>query len=294
MLKHIDQFFANKSKAFIFGVGGLLVFLAGVLDYVTGLDFQVDIFYLVPIFIVTWFGNQKTGLATAAFTTVLWTIVNKAAGRHESDWTLILWNAVVEFGFFFAIVSLFSAVRRQTRQLEELATQDALTGIANRRSFSQAALLELHRCKRYGSPFTVAYLDLDNFKEVNDTQGHNAGDELLRQVARAMQTHLRDLDLAARLGGDEFAILFPGADARSSMLVVNRIQALLLEEMARRGWPVTFSIGVVTFSEAPESLEAMIACVDDAMYSVKKNGKNRTAFALWPPSEPDGPQKAPP
>src|SRR6185312_6159583 len=105
-----------------------------------------------------------------------------------------------------------------------LARIDALTGVANGRTFYDLARVELCRFQRTGRPFTVAYLDLDNFKQVNDRLGHPAGDDLLRRVAQVLRDNTRVLDVPARLGGDEFALLLPETDAEDALPVLSKLR----------------------------------------------------------------------
>jgi diguanylate cyclase (GGDEF)-like protein len=176
------------------------------------------------------------------------------------------------------------------RQSQELLSQalerekddarlDFLTRIANRRAFYEIASTEAARARRYQRPLTLIYIDLDNFKTVNDTLGHDVGDELLIEVAATLRSNLRTTDTVARLGGDEFALLLPETDQGAALLVINKVQEVLLESMRRRNWPVTFSIGLASFPVPPESVEEMVKQADAIMYSVKLKGKNSIATA---------------
>ncbi|MCA1641095.1 MAG: GGDEF domain-containing protein [Acidobacteria bacterium] len=168
-----------------------------------------------------------------------------------------------------------------------------LTGATNRRSFFEAAQSEINRARRHRHPFTVAYIDVDNFKELNDRGGHAAGDALLREVTRAIKANVREIDMVARLGGDEFVVLLPETDEAASRAVVSRVRKCLDDLAARRGWQVTFSIGVVTWTTPPRTVDTMIRQADDTMYEVKNTGKNRVAHHTVsgepaPASEPAG------
>jgi diguanylate cyclase (GGDEF)-like protein len=164
---------------------------------------------------------------------------------------------------------------------EQLAKTDFLTGVTNARSFFELADLEINRAKRYQHPFTLAYIDLDNFKTVNDTYGHLIGDSLLRLVADTIRNNIRVTDVYARLGGDEFAVLLPETNPEQSEIAINKVQTQLLDEMKKNNWPVTFSIGAVTFLTPPESVDEMIKKADNLMYSAKKNGKNTKKREVW-------------
>jgi diguanylate cyclase (GGDEF)-like protein len=162
----------------------------------------------------------------------------------------------------------------------ELARIDPLTNVPNRRAFYEALDKERVRSLRYRRPFTIAYLDLDNFKKVNDSLGHAVGDELLVQVAAGLRTNLRASDYVGRLGGDEFAVLLPETDATAAKLVLCKLRLRLLEEMKTHCWQVTFSIGAATFLDPPDSLDVIILMADETMYAIKAHGKDNVSVSL--------------
>ncbi|MDA8138690.1 MAG: GGDEF domain-containing protein [Desulfobacteraceae bacterium] len=256
--------------------------LIGTLDYLTGNDFEVDVFYVLPLFFITWFASRRAAVASTVLITLVWMFIGKATGKISPSVTVDIWNAFMEFAFLLIITVLGFIVKHQILRLEELSREDFLTGAANRRSFYQVAEMEMNRSQRFGSPFSVVYLDVDNFKAVNDTLGHSAGDLLLCEVAGAMHQHIRKIDTIARLGGDEFALLFPETDAGGARHMVEKTKEILIELVARHGWPITFSMGVVTFTQPPGSVEEMLCFADKVMYSVKRQGKNSIAFESWP------------
>lgn len=169
------------------------------------------------------------------------------------------------------VIALRSAVERE----QELARTDSLTGLTNRRAFCEMSSGEINRAQRYQRPFTVAYVDIDNFKTVNDRFGHSTGDTLLRVVAHTMKSHSRAVDVIARLGGDEFAILLPETGPDPGRAVSRKLHERLVDAMRQHEWPVTFSIGVVTFIRPPATVDQMIGLVDGLMYAAKNSGKNR-------------------
>ncbi|HSB37406.1 MAG TPA: GGDEF domain-containing protein, partial [Thermoanaerobaculia bacterium] len=162
------------------------------------------------------------------------------------------------------------------------ARTDVLTGVANRRSFYERAELEISRARRVPEPLTVAYVDVDDFKRVNDELGHEAGDDLLRSVAATFVGRVRSTDLVARLGGDEFAILLASTSAEASKTLLDELHRTLGAEMARQAWPVTFSVGAVTFARPPVSADDMLRRVDEVMYRVKKEGKAALRHETFP------------
>lgn len=168
--------------------------------------------------------------------------------------------------------------RRYEQRLAHLADHDVLTGLPNRRRFDVALEEHLVRCARFGPHGALLLIDLDHFKEVNDTRGHDAGDQLIVSTAAVLRGSLRETDLVARLGGDEFAVLLREADREGAeavaAAVVERIRAnsRTLEGVNRR---VTASIGVVTFAGAAERAEDVLALADMLMYDAKEAGRDR-------------------
>ena len=157
---------------------------------------------------------------------------------------------------------------------QKLSRCDPLTQVANRRAFFEALEVECRRARRNGWPVSVAYVDVDNFKNLNDSMGHAAGDALLTTVAGTMKRNLRAGSCVARVGGDEFALMIPDVGLREVEMTLHRIRGLLLKEVQSNGWPVTFSIGAVMFNKPVESGEEMIHLADQEMYSVKNRSKN--------------------
>lgn len=157
----------------------------------------------------------------------------------------------------------------------ELARRDGLTGLANRRAFIETVAAESARCRRNGRPLSLAYLDCDHFKELNDSLGHLAGDRLLSTIGRVLQSSTREYDTAARLGGDEFALLLAEANADNAERIAHRIRDDLHGAIRAEGWSVTVSIGVATFAEPLPPAVELIAVADAAMYEAKKSGAGR-------------------
>jgi diguanylate cyclase (GGDEF)-like protein/PAS domain S-box-containing protein len=180
--------------------------------------------------------------------------------------------------------------RELSQRLEYLTDHDFLTGLANRRRFERELAREVERVARYGAPGAVLLIDLDNFKDVNDTFGHKAGDDLLKGVVGAVKHRIRHTDLLARLGGDEFGVLLPQADIDQAQVAADGIVKALGRHVAvlgDRSIRVTASVGLAML----ENLSAadVLACADVAMYEAKEAGRNR--FALYTPGR--GPQGQP-
>jgi diguanylate cyclase (GGDEF)-like protein/PAS domain S-box-containing protein len=190
--------------------------------------------------------------------------------RHGSDELDVVLVNVVDV----------SERRRHQDRLAHLVDHDVLTGLANRRRFDTELQRHLERCRRYGHNGAVLLLDLDNFKQVNDTLGHNAGDELIVTVGGLLRRSVRDTDVVARLGGDEFAVLLTDGDQagalRAGQAIVERVRehAATLDGVRRR---VTASVGAVTFQAASEHSADILALADMTMYDAKEEGRNQVA-----------------
>ena len=156
-----------------------------------------------------------------------------------------------------------------------LARTDSLTGAANGRTFYETAAIESERARRTSRPLTLAYLDLDDFKQLNDRLGHAIGDEALRHIVRTIRSQVRHTDLLARLGGVEFALLLPDMPADGMAALLDRIRDQASREMASKGWLVTMSVGAVTFLRPAEDVDQMVRLVDALMYAAKRKGKGR-------------------
>jgi len=165
-------------------------------------------------------------------------------------------------------------LRRTQAQLERLAAHDQLTGALNPRAFAERLSQELDRNRRYNRPLALLYLDLDDFKTVNDRHGHQTGDAVLRLVAEATRGAVRQSDIVARLGGDEFAVLMPETDGAVAHAAATRLAGGI--RTVFRGTPsVTASIGVVSAPGAALGPDELLRRADKAMYEAKRAGKDR-------------------
>ncbi|MGA7800405.1 MAG: diguanylate cyclase [Gammaproteobacteria bacterium] len=160
-----------------------------------------------------------------------------------------------------------------------LARTDGLTGLGNRRYFFDLATHEFAEAKRYGRPLSVVLFDIDHFKKVNDTAGHQTGDEVLKCVARIADEHLREVDILARYGGEEFVVLLPNSNAADAAGVAERIRSNIADTCPLTdpaSISVTISVGVAEFPGDADSLDPLIRCADRALYEAKRGGRNRT------------------
>jgi len=167
---------------------------------------------------------------------------------------------------------------REAEALERLASIDGMTGLNNRRNFLELAESEWARFKRYGRPLALLMMDIDHFKSVNDTHGHDAGDEVIRSVADALQKHKRVSDIAGRLGGEEFALLLPEATLDSAVAAAERLRGLVearVITLEGHRIPVTISVGASAVQDGTLGIEELIKQADVALYEAKRSGRNR-------------------
>lgn len=200
------------------------------------------------------------GLATAFFLSFAYYLIMRDLRTRES------------------VQSQLELVQEQLRHSlhteQELARIDPLTSLPNRRAFFEAAESEAARAGRFSQPLTVAYLDVDNLKEVNDEYGHDAGDAVLKWVAQTLRDCLRAVDSSARLGGDEFAVLLPNTDFVAAKSALSKLHQRLLESAKQKSSVVTFSVGAAVFHPPIPTCSHMLTAADKIMYSVKSRGKN--------------------
>lgn len=175
------------------------------------------------------------------------------------------------------VLDLQEGLLRTQGELHRLATQDVLTGVPNRRGVLDQLAAELQRAARSKEPVSIALLDLDEFKRVNDTYGHAAGDTMLQQATRRIRSVLRAHDLLGRYGGEEFLLVLPGCDEIAALDVADRVRSSIAGEPVSTGTlalDMTASLGIATTSDRDEGVSELIQRADRALYRAKANGRN--------------------
>lgn len=259
---------------------GIVAFI-GVVDYLIGFELSFSFFYLIPVMMVSWAIGRSIGLAFSVLSGTVSLIANLLAGLEFSHPFIEVWNTLIRFGFFAVVTSLLTELRHALEEERLLANTDPLTGTLNRRSFNEIAEKKMIVAEVNGHPYTMVYIDLDNFKTINDVLGHAVGDLVLKSVVDTIQTQIRNTDFLARLGGDEFAILLTEIDQEIAKPIVERLQMSLLEKMKYNEWDITFSIGVLTVLSMPESADKLVSLADALMYDVKGRGKNAIQYSTF-------------
>lgn len=179
-----------------------------------------------------------------------------------------------------AVTRDISARKEAERKLEQLAQTDFLTGLANRRHFLLLAEQELARAQRYGGPLSVFMIDVDHFKAVNDTHGHQLGDLVLQTLGKVCRDVLRDIDIVGRLGGEEFGVVLPHTDYADALEAAERLRRAVADAKVpqERGLPlrITISIGVASLVDATVNIDTLLSQADQALYQAKDAGRNRS------------------
>ena len=229
MVSVLTQWLESLDRRLFFACSFLIVVILGYLDYLTGFEYSFSLFYLLPIGLAAWFIGRGSALILSALSAISWAVSNAMAGQTYTHPSIGFWNTIIRLGFFVIVSLLIASIRSALKREKELSSTDSLTGLMNLRMFYQQATGELMRAKRFNRPFTLAYIDIDNFKLINDSQGHMAGDMVLHTVADTLRTRLRRTDLIARIGGDEFAALLPETEFTPGTMVISKLQAALLK-----------------------------------------------------------------
>ena len=279
-LKGFDQRMDRLSRAAIgtFAVCGVLI--VGGIDYLSGFEVSLSLFYLGPVATAAWYAGRWDGVAVAVFSCISWYIADLAAGRQYSHEAIPVWNALVRLGFFITTAWLLAALRESFRAQQHLARTDSLTGLDNRRAFADRLEHDLALARRRKSALTLVYMDVDDFKVLNDTHGHAEGDRVLRMIAAMLRDSLRETDTTARLGGDEFAVVLPDIDGPAARHVVTKLARELHTAFGPEHHRITCSIGSVTFMSSAMSPEQAVAAADKLMYQVKREGKGTVLFSV--------------
>ena len=245
----LDHFFSRQSRVTVVTIGSVLVVLLGVLDYFSSPELSLSVFYILPIFFVTWFAGYRYGIQISLASIAIWVVADFLIGRTYSHPFIIGWNILVRLSFFLITAFLLAQVKY----------------IMSER--------EIARARRNGLPLTVAYLDLDDFKSINVQFGHHTGDRLLVSIVSVLKENLRSTDIFARSGEDEFTILFPESDDEAASVLLKKLDILLQSEL-QQVQPVGCSLGAVTYFRPPTSVDEILKDVYRLIYLSNMSGKD--------------------
>jgi diguanylate cyclase (GGDEF)-like protein len=263
----------------IFAIGMAVVAGIAAFRVTVGHDIPVADFLLIPVAVTGWLVKDRAYAYIAAACTAVVSVVIAVAGQAQAPLAGALAAAGVRFVLYLIVLALLGWMRQMQLSREKEARTDYLTGAANSRAFEEAAVAEIERARRYDKDLSLIYLDVDDFKAINDTFGHGAGDVVLAEVSHVVRCTVRANDLVARLGGDEFAVLMPEANRFAATAVAKRVRDEVARVTAPGGRRVRCSIGVASYLAPPASVDALIHDADKLMYRAKEQGKDRVESA---------------
>jgi diguanylate cyclase (GGDEF)-like protein len=276
----VDHALRRLPDAVLMAMGvAVLLALAAVKVTTEWHDVPIVDFFLVPVVSIAWLARSRAWAYVAAVLAAMLTVWIARAGAANAPMGPALISAGIRLVFYVVVVALVGEVRRLVRAHADEARVDALTGAANTRAFRESAAREIARGRRYPRPLSVLYLDVDDFKAVNDSSGHGSGDRLLQSIGHVMTCSVRATDLAARLGGDEFVVLMPETDRLAAGQVARRVREYLARVELPDGRPLQCSIGVATLATPPADVDELIRHADELMYRAKQRGKDRIEMA---------------
>lgn len=271
------RYLNSKGKVFnvVIGMAWAALFIA--LDLYAPRQYYFSFLYMLPIAFVTWFSGKIYGFIISLACAGFWSVGNTV----REDMTAGIWNVTSTFAIFIAVSVMLTKIRQLWERDIDLSRTDPLTGVMNVRALSELVDYEILRFQRENSQFSFAYLDVDNFKFINDHYGHNKGDEVLKSIAAKLIENLRKTDIVARVGGDEFTIFLPSTDHEAVNIVMGKVREQLNDLTRRKNWPISFSIGVVTCSNGMCEFGDIMSHADKMMYEVKNAGKNNIRFGIF-------------
>ncbi len=280
-LKHIASPGAVPENMAI--IGSYLVILALFpLDIITGSHISLHLIYIFPLFLIAIHSSRNSWVAGAAFLSITLQLITLVI--IDSDRILAikiyLMLMIILTNSAFALIA--RSARTNTLEAERLSAIDPLTKLYNRRTLDIAINSEIVRQRRYGGCFSVALIDLDGFKGLNDSLGHDAGDKALILLADVLKAHTRQSDTIARIGGDEFVILMPNTQASDCDILCQLLCNKISNCMKDVSFSITASIGYTTIERSATLSKDILSIADKAMYEAKSNGKGQVVRGYSP------------
>jgi diguanylate cyclase (GGDEF)-like protein len=254
-----------RNDAVAITLGLSLIGLGFLVDITTGEDLSLSLVYVAGVVFMAWVGSLRVGVLGAIGASAA---VVADALANSVRVGVALSNAATALVLLVVVAAIVDRLRKALIREASQARYDTLTRLPNRRACEERAALELARLQRSGSALSVAYLDFDGLKQINDNRGHAAGDAALVHFATSAQGELRPTDLLSRIGGDEFVLLLPDTDYDEARTVIRRIQGRLADSPG--GESASITVGLVTWRSAPQNLEQLFVEADALMYNAKR------------------------
>jgi len=242
-----------------------------IFDVATGAGIRLHVLYVFPLAAIALHCERIHFSVAGMILSLLCQIYNSLVQGMST--VVLKTDAIIFLMSSALVVFLARAVRENYLEKARQAATDWLTGLQNRRSFEAMVDMELSRHRRYGGVFSLALVDLDDFKSLNDSHGHHVGDQALKLLADVLRENSRGSDAVARLGGDEFAILMPNTGNADCQARCQQLAGLIMGRMAEAGFGISASIGGSTYENSQKSTAAVLQDADKAMYAAKSKGK---------------------
>jgi diguanylate cyclase (GGDEF)-like protein len=262
--RSIDRFLEN-----VWVWVALLVAIAAI-GAAVGTRLSALVFLVVPVVAAAWFCGNRAGIALAVAAALL-SLGSTWLANGISDPVAEGWDTASRLAAYLIVAVLVARQRSLLLEQRRLATIDGLTGALNRAAFLERVDQELAVARRRSRPVSLVYLDVDDLKIINDSEGHAAGDEHLVDLAITTRRTLRRSDVFGRLGGDEFALLLPETNDREARRIASRLRQALVD--APSPHPIYASMGLVSYDEPPADADALLRRADSLMYLAKRGGE---------------------
>ncbi len=261
-MQPFHQFLLARSPPQIAALALLWLLAIAALDAWVAHAVSLSILFLLPVSLASWYAQARLGYLMCLLAAIAWLCVDLIAGPQPARAWVSFWNSGVRLGFLLVVAHLLARLREALDTQRSLARHDALTGLFNARALAQHYESAARLAQRGGGSVTVGFLDIDDFKLVNDTLGHRTGDRVLVAVGATLDGRMRATDAIGRVGGDEFVLVLPQTDLAGAQTFFPKIRAELLALAARHRWPIGFSIGVAVFESPLPSADDALARAD--------------------------------
>lgn len=271
----------NETRARALSASALVLFMMLFVPFNQNHHFGLIWTIFVPIFLISLYGHKQGLRWSLLYYGVLF--AQGLIGLYW--WNNPDWNLIALLRFIVASIVLLLVVyvteyafERMQHNLERLSVIDPLTNLYNRRKIDTLLSQALEESLRYGTPFSLCILDIDNFKQINDTFGHVAGDRVLQNISELLRSELRQLDTVGRWGGEEFIIIMRQCGTKEALGVLERLRSLIAAHPFEETAKVTCSFGLHSIVAGSKDKQQMISCADHALYQAKSDGKNRVVL----------------
>ena len=270
----IDRASLESRSATIVIFSILAILTVFLIDLTNGKEIWLHILYVFPIGVLAFSCVGITPVVIGVLLSSVFLVLTLLS--YGLPTAAVTANLLIALAANMLVAGLTRLARSGSIAMETVATTDALTGLHNRRSFEKLAEREIVRNNRHRSTFSLALLDLNQFKLLNDSRGHGVGDQALRLFADVLRTNIRQVGSAARIGGDEFVIMMPRTDGKDCAALCQKLSSTIADRMKDAGFAVTASVGYVCSDDAPDStLAALMQKADEAMYAAKDESRRR-------------------